>query len=319
MAELPKSWERMIKESIGAEEQQIAIKPEGYREIGLGEGLGNIARAWLEDKAPWMRKKKEYGTLEETLAALESGEIPLTETTIGGVKALRPLRTLSQAVELFGKGAGRSEILEKTGQFKIGDKWAWEFSDEGAKLRMGNFSDVVRESDKVKLKRFQGNLGEGLEHTRLYENYPKATDIPLNVLIDPSARPDAAYHGMKTGIEVTARNEREALELLGHEWQHPISEIEGFPRGGMPEEFTRAFDVDPTTAYKMYRSQGGEQISNATAERLLMDDEMRRIIPPWAHMKNQEDWINLARGETPSVGNPSIAKFFERMAEGRKF
>lgn len=82
MAELPRSWERMIKESIGAEEQQMALKPEGYREIGLGEGLGNIARAWLEDKAPWMKEQKEYGTLEETLAALESGEIPLTESML---------------------------------------------------------------------------------------------------------------------------------------------------------------------------------------------------------------------------------------------
>uniref|UniRef100_A0A6M3KVI3 Uncharacterized protein n=1 Tax=viral metagenome TaxID=1070528 RepID=A0A6M3KVI3_9ZZZZ len=82
MAELPRSWERMIKESIGAEEQTMALKPEGYREIGLGEGLENIARAWLEDKAPWMKEQKEYGTLEETLAALESGEIPLTESML---------------------------------------------------------------------------------------------------------------------------------------------------------------------------------------------------------------------------------------------
>lgn len=319
MAELPRSWERMIKESIGAEEQQMVLKPEGYREIGLGEGLGNIAKAyarsWLEDKAPWTKEQKEYGSLEETLAALGSGDIPLTETTIGGVKALRRLRTLSEAVEMFGKGAGRGEILEKTGQFKIGDKWAWEFGDEGARLRMQNFEDVGKG-----VRKFKGNLGEGLEHTELYGNYPKTADMPLEILIDPKVRPDAVYHGMKKGIEVTARNEREALELLGHEWQHPVSEIEGFPRGGMPEEFTRAFDVDPRTAYRMYREMGGEQLSNATAERLGMDLEMRRIIPPWAHMKNQEEWINLARGETPSVVNPSVQKFFERFektAEGK--
>lgn len=311
MAELPRSWERMIKESIGAEEQQVAIKPEGYREIGLREGLGNIGDAFVQHlKSRWAElsaplTKEEFS--DEKIREVAMNWAPMGMGTIAANVALRRPRNTAEAVEMLSKGASRQEVFEKTGRFKIGDKMAWEFSDEGAKLRMENFSDIVRGT-----KRFQGNLGKGLEHTKLYENYPKVADMPLFVRIDPSAKPDAAYHGMKEGIEVVARNEREALELLGHEWQHGVSEIEGLPRGGMPEEFTRAFDVDSKTAYKMYREMGGEQLSNTTAERLLMDDEMRKIIPPWAHMKNQEEWINLARGETPSVANPSVQKFFER-------
>lgn len=324
MAELPKSWERMIKESIGAGEQQIAIKPEGYREIGLGEGLGNIKDAfvqhlrtrWAELSAPLT--KEEFS--DEKIREVAMNWAPMGMGTIAANVALRRPRNTSEAVELLSQGASRQEVLEKTGRFKIGDKMAWEFGDEGAKLRMGNFKTRTRKGDKTVVQEFEGNLGEGLEHTKLYENYPKMTDMPLKMNIDLSVRPDAVYHGMDKGIEVTARNEREVLELLGHEWQHGVSEIEGFPRGGMPEEFTKAFDIDPRTAHKMYREMGGEQLSNATAERLLMDDETRRIIPPWSHMKSQDSWINLGRGVAPSVDNPSVMKFFERFektAEGK--
>jgi hypothetical protein len=54
MAEMPRSWERMLAEAIGAEEQRVALKPEGYREVGLGEGLGNINDAFVEHlKGRW--------------------------------------------------------------------------------------------------------------------------------------------------------------------------------------------------------------------------------------------------------------------------
>lgn len=307
---------------------------EGLEEFMKGAKTGGGLDPYGENYNPMQAMRKTIDVMSGGVWGGSAGATAGELGTIAGVRALRRPKTLSQAVELFSEGASRQEILEKTGHFKLpvrtglgeplpGEattRWGWEFSDEGAKLRMENFGKFVRKSDQVKLQMFRGNLGEGLEHTKLYENYPKMADIPLNIKIDPSAMPDAVYHNMSKGIEVTARNEREALELLAHEWQHPVSEIEGFPRGGMPEEFTKAFDVDPMTAYKMYREMGGEQLSNATAERLLMDDEMRRLIPPWAHMKNQEKWINLARGETPSVANPSVQKFFERFdktAEGK--
>jgi len=95
MSEMPGSWERMIKEAIGAEEQMALEVPGGFEGVDWGKGIRNLAQAWLEDKAPWTRKDKpweNYGTIEELLEAERKGEIeiPLTESMLmrTGVKEL---------------------------------------------------------------------------------------------------------------------------------------------------------------------------------------------------------------------------------------
>lgn len=90
MPEMPGSWERMLKEAIGSGERGILEVPGGASEMDWGKGLKNLGRAWLEQQVPGMKEQKTYGSLEETLAALESGEIPTYEAMLrlDAVKAL---------------------------------------------------------------------------------------------------------------------------------------------------------------------------------------------------------------------------------------
>lgn len=101
MPEMPGSWERILKEAVGAGEQWMVQRPEGYREVGLLEGLGNIGRAWLEEQAPWMKEQKEYGSEEEIRAALRAGEVPLTEAMLRA----DAIRALAKGAKGYLKGA----------------------------------------------------------------------------------------------------------------------------------------------------------------------------------------------------------------------
>lgn len=126
------------------------------------------------------------------------------------------LSKLSQAQLLKEQGASRDEIHRATGWFQqADDKWRFEVSDVGAKMK----------------GRAEGQLGTVMDHPELFENYPELAKIGVRSETLP---PGIAgyYDAGNKQLGLTHKSDsREKKSFLLHELQHGVQDIEGFAPG----------------------------------------------------------------------------------------
>lgn len=170
---------------------------------------------------------------------------------------------LYKANDLHLQNVHPDSIWAETGSFKGADgRWRQEIDDSTAKLHDSAFNktlgqDATGAQDTVSIKGFKPrsensiedllsnvlgkkdklSLDKVLDHPELFKAYPELRGITVERM------PEAYKENigmMRGGRELFLRDNLHpdfAKQVILHETQHAIQEIEGFARGGTPKEF----------------------------------------------------------------------------------
>jgi len=194
------------------------------------------------------------------------------------------IERLTRASDMANGGFTPEEIWKETGWFKgADDKWKFEIPDDASRV-------TDKTIDALTQREWRGSkagpAGEILEHPELYKAYPELQNIDTYVdygvnypsssgRYDKGWPGDAKYFGRSPQInmELNALAGPEGpRSIMLHELQHPIQDIEGFAKGGSPDDFG---------GFGGYRRLAGEVEARNVQGRRRMTDEQRRAIPPW--------------------------------------
>ncbi|MDR3357554.1 MAG: hypothetical protein LBN96_01580, partial [Desulfovibrio sp.] len=138
---------------------------------------------------------------------------------------------LDEAVILAESGTDNEAVRQKTGWFKGMDgKWRYEIPDNIDEV---DFSAVDENG--------AATLGDIYYNPALYEAYPQLERTPVTYLpfvgnLDGSSNRDGYFNPQSNSIVVNADGHSPEQTLI-HEIQHAIQRLEGFARGGSPNEF----------------------------------------------------------------------------------
>lgn len=154
------------------------------------------------------------------------------------------------------------EIYKTTGwYFSDGDgKWRTNISDNEAQISSRNLEevngcklyipsetvltkkdilDLVKNPERIYSYNYTGKLKEVLNHTTLFEHYPRLGNLPILYFVaenKTTKMPMLFYfnHNAKGGYILINGNESwgSILSILLHETQHAVQRIEGFATGG---------------------------------------------------------------------------------------
>lgn len=220
---------------------------------------------------------------------------------IAGVgSATANFRALGSAMSREGFKDSAAKIVKETGWYKgVDDKWRYEISDLGMKLKDRDWTHGQ-----------SGKLKDFVEHPELYKAYPEIADYKFEVA-PPNYKSIASVNsGTKTIIINPSKIEsgdQGLLDVLAHELQHTIQLKEGFALGGGPQQalsqattalvekmkvtkdpeakkemmelFLRIHDNANDFAHYMYMRLPGEVEANSVAARRLLTDEQRKAFP----------------------------------------
>lgn len=149
-----------------------------------------------------------------------------------GTKALKRsgspdnLANLVTAKLMEAQGQSDEDIWDATGWYHGTDgKWRFEISDQDSEML-----DSQQWGKKEKL----GNI---LEHPELFTMYPELRNLTVNVAKSPFSSPSGAFIASDNSITMMPgqATEQEIKEVLLHEVQHAVQEIEGFSGGANPQ------------------------------------------------------------------------------------
>ena len=134
---------------------------------------------------------------------------------------------LENAQRMLSEGIDSETVRKETGWFKGYDgKWRFEIDDSAMKV-------TIPESRYV-------TVGDIVEHQQLFEAYPNLKDIWITFHDIKGAR--GSYSRMFGDIELSSKlleNSQDLKEVISHELQHAIQDIEGFAKGTSVEYWER--------------------------------------------------------------------------------
>ena len=182
-------------------------------------------------------------------AAAKGVSVGLLGTFIGKGSKLWNAESNSLAKALEKQGVAPETIWSQTGNVKAPDgKWRQEISDAEAKIK-------AQYDPEYKYYRDVNNLGDILEHPKLFEAYPEAKNIDISQM---SGNPfiggsSGAYYSPKQISETTGNvipdriglyqdkllNPETTKSSLLHETGHYIQGKENMGRGGSPSLFSQ--------------------------------------------------------------------------------
>ena len=152
------------------------------------------------------------------------------------------------------------DIWAETGWYKnpADDKWRFEIPDESAKFK-----------EKQIAKNTEYALGDVLSHPALYDVYPQLPEYVVE--FDGDLEPgQGSFDAAKQKITLSW-NDAFNMQVLLHEIQHAVQNIEGFGRGGNPN---MTLPYEPSSLVKL-RDAIGERgrtifdVRPATIDRLI--------------------------------------------------
>ena len=191
-------------------------------------------------KEVWDKIKKVmkdlYGTAKKILAD-EKGMLAGREAITA------PETNITRAQAMLDEGKAEQEVWDATGWTKeASGKWAFRIDDSGAKLH-GSLTTMGAEKRKLynQGEEVSVKLGDLLDHPGLYEAYPQLKD--MDIWLSPKDGSAGQYvpANAKTKYAGSIVLRSDNKDTLLHELSHAIQEIEGFARGGAPEEASREF------------------------------------------------------------------------------
>jgi hypothetical protein len=212
-----------------------------------------------------------------------------------GMFAGRTARTADQAAlaraeQMAASGADKGSIWNDTGWFQGTDgKWRFEIDDSGAIPTM-SANKIAAEQDGSRVY-----MGRALKHDQLYDAYPetKTTGIRYEV-----GTPGAASYAPNNYM-VTLEGPRlqgtqmPRDDVILHELQHGVQQIEGFAQGGNTQFAGVPRDVLFDAARKAYEAADGD----AALLRELGIEVPNAARPAWDALADRQklEWLDAGR------------------------
>jgi hypothetical protein len=289
---------------------------------GLVTYPGEVAKkAYQQGYTPSIEPSQEdISKAGDAMMLLAGGGAPLAEKgalgAFGGrLAATADLSKLAKAHDMWGSLAAkntpynniRKEVFDETGWFPGSDtKWRFEIPDNEMSLDMRNMAES---------KGF-GPLDTLVRHDKLYEAYPQLRDWTGDLQKGPVKSGSTDYGN--EFINAQAPNSPGLLDIMAHEFQHPIQDIEGFAPGGSSGRIlAQTSQVKPElwdapgsslAARQVYHRLAGEVEARNAANRRLLSPSERKVFPPWfsedvpqnMHIFPWEDWT---KHQSPQIQN----------------
>ena len=216
---------------------------------------------------------------------------------------------LATAEQMLKEGKDSETVRRETGWFKGYDgKWRFEIDDSELKVATNGkysrnpmikrYAELIEKvyfdftasiEEQTELKELDQKLkdvslepeylGDIIEHPQLFVAYPQLQGVKIAFIrgIDTNK---ASYHPgfNEIAISQSLRLQPEKLKnVLIHEIQHAIQEIEGLAGGSNVEMFN---DTAEKTAFEQYYNTAGEIEARDAANRLKMSEEQRKNTRP---------------------------------------
>jgi len=215
------------------------------------------------------------------------------------------LAALDKAKKMASDGANKNDIWKETGWFTGADgQWRFEIDDSKSDIhrliKSGDITDWRMGSLGIDLK-------ETLPHDKLYAAYPDVGKVPtqgnlsggiddlIDLLKGKPARQQGGSYSPK-GISVSGDTATARSTLL-HEGQHGIQDIEGFARGGSPDNVD-VVDMDALRAIRAKKKAlniDPYAIQNRIQSNFNVPDEDLAKLNEWEILKSKEDDILAAQ------------------------
>lgn len=282
----------------------------------LGTGLVNLAKfpgkvfkGEIDIQSPEGREAAAKWAPEMALtmvmapAPLVTKAVDGTLGSIAGVHA----KTIDKEKNVFARlmenrGHSTDQIWEATGQFKGADgKWRFELPSQNAKLKIPDPAAPQ-------------TLENYLHFPELYEAYPQMKNVKFEIdntmtsLGSFNAEANSGKGLIKLNLDLNRTMSTNTLDVVLHEVQHKIQQIEKFPLGSNPElayqKFTkelietseksgkfsdvlegerllvRAENVKEKLADKLYWENLGEKEARMVELRRKLDETQRKRMSP---------------------------------------
>lgn len=211
---------------------------------------------------------------------------------------------LAQKLDEIGSSA--SQIWKNTGTYKgpIDGMMRQEISDAGASLKP--FQAVKDQVIK---------LGDMLEHSKLFEAYPQLKDLPVRPGKTFAFGKDSAGEAlMQVDPTMLKKDPAKFLNVVLHEVQHGVQNIEGFARGGTPTQAvgTSAYKklVEGLDTSPLKESEAGKRLLDRLADhtyRKFAGEAEARAVQARQHL-DPADARNLIPTESYDVGLDQLIK-----------
>ena len=150
-------------------------------------------------------------------------------------------------------------------------KWRYEMPDAKIKdtMDVGGGHIVKRYEDDMLWN--GGKLSEVIDEPELFKAYPQLKDVRIETDAIMNDMPSNGEYNSKTNtITIHADELKYMNDILNHELQHAIQDIEGFAKGGSPRlvrgEVKKRFD-EVTKQIKQLRAEGKEDEAKALIEK----------------------------------------------------
>ena len=272
---------------MGMETRQIDLFKSRVAEFT--ERLKNAMNALAEKmfgKSPNIRflSKEEA---EKILAMPESERGKLLFQIVGeNAQLAQDTRdNLQVARDMEADGKDAKTIRLATGWERGADgKWRYEIDDSKAEYNWGLKAQIKFEFNKVV------KLSDIFNYPELFKVYPRLKELKFEIK-DLEDKAESGYYSSKENKIVINKvfysngsiKGREAEAVILHEIQHAIQDIEGFARGGSPEEFAN---------YKNERIAEILAAEKQELENLFDNDALSRdIISEYEKYQYQEDGV----------------------------
>lgn len=244
-------------------------------------------------------------------------------------QAKTQLATLQQA----GRADAGELVRQETGWFVgVDGLWRFEIDDSGARMGRG-WIELDREVNGQSVRKLYGSLGDhvhqlnpyaaaatgrtevavagALHHPALMAAYPALVDVQVELYESTgfAAAVDGYYHPGKNLIylEVNPELGGDTLSSLMHEVTHVIQRIEGFAKGGAPEDFKPRDGVGMSgERYLELRVEEMERKFEPVFQALVEDMDAGKISP-----------VELAQLATQAADDMGLNDLRRRLREAR--
>ena len=234
-----------------------------------------------DDKGDVIPPSKRFNSRKNDIRFMFAGEKGAAETDKAEEKTYR-MDNLKVAEEMERGKKDAKAIKLATGWERGADgKWRYEMPD--AKIKdmkdIGGGNIVKRFEDDMLWN--DGKLTDVIDAPGLFEAYPQLKDVRIDTDAIMNDMPSNGVYNAKTNtITIHADELKYMNSILNHEIQHAIQYIEGFGKGGSPEqmekEFKEAQDEWKARAYaheleEKAKEMGGEY-NQSEVEKALVEE-----------------------------------------------
>lgn len=235
----------------------------------------------FDDKGDVIPPSKRFNSRKSDIRFMFAGEKGAAEADKAEEKTYR-MDNLKVAEEMERGKKDAKAIKMATGWEKgVDGKWRYEMPDAKIKdMKDIGGGNIVKRFDDDMLWN-DGKLADVIDAPGLFEAYPQLKDVRIDTDAIMNDMPSNGGYNAKTNtITIHADELKYMNSLLNHEIQHAIQYIEGFAKGGSPEqmekEFKAAQDEWKARAYaheleEKAKEMGGEY-NQSEVEKALVEE-----------------------------------------------